>query len=182
MKCLRMSSEYEQCLWMSELSNVSESWAECLRPSEWWENWWVSALLSSEYERIMSVCGRKLSNHDGSVSGMAIADEWWVIWSVKSRHEGAIRILPEELLGFKNLLSFASHKWRVNRWLAYNRCPCFTGSLFGSSLHGRLQADFQLASWQMTGSLWIQTGALKVCTSISCVLSQSYRGPPFTFR
>jgi hypothetical protein len=42
-------------------------------------------------------------------------------WSMKSRHEGAIRILPEELLGFKNLLSFASHKWKVNRWLAYNR-------------------------------------------------------------
>ena len=34
-----------------------------------------------------------------------------------SRHGGAVRILPQELLEFKNLLSFASHKSRVNRWL-----------------------------------------------------------------
>ena len=36
-------------------------------------------------------------------------DEGWM-----SRHGGAVRILSYELLGFKNLLTFASHKSRVN--------------------------------------------------------------------
>ena len=39
-----------------------------------------------------------------------------------SRHGGAVRILSYELLGFKNLLSFASHKSRVNRWLDPKVC------------------------------------------------------------
>ena len=55
---------------------------------------------------------------------------------MKSRHEGAIRILPEELLGFKNLLSFASHKWRVNRWLAYNRFPNESNRRSSEITHG----------------------------------------------
>ena len=54
---------------------------------------------------------------------MSAGRAWETKGPMKSRHEGAIRILPEELLGFKNLLSFASHKWRVNRWLAYHRFP-----------------------------------------------------------
>ena len=36
-------------------------------------------------------------------------------WRKVSRHGGAVRILSYELLGFKNLLSFASHKSRVNQ-------------------------------------------------------------------
>jgi hypothetical protein len=58
----------------------------------------------------------------GFLGTLWICRQVWKSRSMKSRHEGAIRILPEELLGFKNLLSFASHKWRVNRWLV-NRFP-----------------------------------------------------------
>jgi hypothetical protein len=84
-------------------------------------------------------------------------------WSMKSRHEGAIRILPEELLGFKNLLSFASHKWRVNRWLADSFL----------SFCMRLLSSFRQQPYlgNSTDGTTIHMGQLYICISITICLS-----------
>ena len=62
-----------------------------------------------------------------------------------SRHGGAVRILSYELLGFKNLLSFASHISRVNRWLVNE---ITSGRLtLGSELYSSFLASHGINLW-----------------------------------